>query len=74
VQPLGERYWWEIYPESVRLEGSETAYLAIGDPWLVTRLLRMDFQDGFEAARTVDEVLGLAATGFSRLTSSVRDP
>jgi hypothetical protein len=59
VQPLGDRYWNEIYPGAVRLEGSETAYVTIADPWLVTWLLRMDFRDGFDATSAVDELLGL---------------
>lgn len=64
-QPLGDRYWREVYPESVRLRGSETAYVNIDDAWLVDRLLRRDFRDGAEAADAVDAYLGLAMASTS---------
>jgi hypothetical protein len=63
-QALGNRYWIEVYPEKVTLRGSETAYVNIHDPWLVERLLAMDFRDGVEAAEAVDEYLGLAKTAL----------
>jgi len=66
-QPFGNRYWREVYPQPVRLRGSETAYLNIDDPWLVDRLLRMDFADGVAAAAVVDEYLGLATHGSVNL-------
>lgn len=58
-QPLGKRYWTEVYPEAVTLCGSETAYVDIDDPEFVDRLLRMHFRDGMEAAEAVDEYLAL---------------
>jgi hypothetical protein len=65
-QPLGDRYWKEIYPEEVRLRGSETAYVNIDDPLLVDRLLQMDFRDGVEAAAALDAYLGLAMAASER--------
>jgi hypothetical protein len=62
-QPFGDRYWREVYPQTVRLQESETAYVNIDDPSLAGRLLRMDFQDGVEAAQAVDNYLGLAMAG-----------
>jgi hypothetical protein len=59
-QPLGNRFWREVYPEPVALRGSETAYVDIDDPVLVERLLRMDFRDGSAAAEAVDAYLELA--------------
>jgi hypothetical protein len=59
-QPLGDRYWREVYPQTVRVQESETAYVDIDDPILVDRLLRMDFQDEVEAGEAVDNYLGLA--------------
>ncbi len=61
-QPLGNRYWLEIHPEKVNVRHSETAYVNIDDPWLVERLLNMDFADGADAAEAVDAHLGIAAT------------
>ncbi len=59
-EPLGNRYWREVYPEVLPLRGSETAYVEIDDALLADRLLRMDFRDGVEAAEAVDQYLGLA--------------
>jgi hypothetical protein len=60
-QPLGNRYWEEVYPEKVNTLDSEIAYVAIDDRSLVERLLTMDFRDGAEAAEAVDAYLGLSA-------------
>ncbi len=60
-QPLGDRYWRELYPERVRLRGSETAYVDIDDAELVDRLMHMHFRDGVEAAEAVDRYLRLPA-------------
>ena len=65
-QPVGDQYWREISPQSVRVQGSETAYVDIDDDSLVDRLLRMDFQDGVEAAEAVDRYLGLTLAGHSQ--------
>jgi hypothetical protein len=59
-EPLGDRFWKEVHPETKSLRGSATAYVNIDDPELAARLLRMEFQDGVEAAKAVDEYLGLA--------------
>lgn len=60
-QPLGNRYWRDVYPGTVHLVGSETAYAEIDDRALVERLLRMQFTEGdTEATEIVDEYLGLA--------------
>lgn len=60
-QPLGDRYWSEVYPEQVEVRGSETAYVAVDDPVLLDRLLRMAFRDGITAAKAVDQYLALGA-------------
>jgi hypothetical protein len=62
-EPLGDRYWREVLPDAVRVRGSETAYVDIDDTALLNRLVRMDFPNGREAAKAVDEYLGLAALG-----------
>jgi hypothetical protein len=62
-QPFGDWYWREVYPQTVRLQESETAYVNIDDPSFVDRLLRTDFQDGVAAAEAVDSYLGLAMAG-----------
>jgi hypothetical protein len=62
-QPLGDRYWREVCAERVSLRGSETAYVNIDDPWLVDRLLRMDFAYDTSPTDAVDEYLGLATLG-----------
>ncbi len=59
-QPLGKRFWREIYPEKVNLSGSETAVVNIEDPSLVERLLEMDFRDGNEAAEMVEAYFAAA--------------
>src|SRR5262245_48342741 len=61
-QPLGNRYWEEIHPEQLNVRHSETAHVNIDDRRLVERLLKMDFQDGTEAAEAIDAYLGLSAT------------
>lgn len=63
-QPLGPRYWTEVHSLAAETprEG-ETAYVDIEDRALVERLLRMDFADGRDAARAVDDWL------FARQTS-----
>jgi hypothetical protein len=65
-QPLGDRFWREVCPVTVGLLGSDTAYVDIDDTSLVDRLLRMEFQDGVEAAKAVDNYLGLATVADQR--------
>ena len=61
-QPLGNRFWLEGCPERVNLRGSETAYADIEHPELLDWLLKMQFRDGFDAARAVEAYLGLSTS------------
>lgn len=58
-QPLGSRYWRDVYPDAVDARDGETAYVDVTDETLVERLLNMEFRDGREAAAVVDDYLGV---------------
>ena len=63
-QPVGDRFWFEHYADEIDATrgGCETAYVEITDPELATRLLAMQYGDGFPdgrmAAQEVERHLG----------------